>query len=84
MVAAVNPVLLLDVLPADILELTMVVLVPADGAAPLLLPKEGVLGEVALNNTYPEAVAPLPGNPAAVQLKATAVFELVVAVKLLA
>ena len=50
-------------------ELTMVVLVPAVGAAPLLLPSEGVLGDVARSNTYPVAVAPDDGNVAADQLR---------------
>ena len=40
-----------EVAAPEILELTIVVFVPAVGAAPLPLPKEGVLGEVARNNT---------------------------------
>ena len=40
-----------DVAAPEILELTIVVFAPAAGAAPLPLPKEGVFGEVARNNT---------------------------------
>ena len=50
-------------------ELTIVVLAPAVGAAPLLLPSEGLLGEVARNSTYPVVVAPETGKVAALQFK---------------
>ena len=45
------------------------VLAPAVGAAPLLLPKEGVFGEVARKRIYPDALAPETGKVAAVQLR---------------
>ena len=77
--AAVKPELLVEV-PVNV-ELTIVVFAPAVGAAPLLLPKEGVLGEVARNNTYPVVVAPDTGKVAALQLKLMLLDEDAVAVR---
>ena len=48
----------------NMVELTMVVLEPAEGAWPVVLPNDGVFGAVALNKTYPFAVAPDPGKVA--------------------
>ena len=64
-----NPLLEAEVAEPAMVELTIVVFAPAVGAAPLLLPREGVFGDVARNNTYPVTVAPEPGKVAVVQVK---------------
>ena len=74
--------MLVDVPVSD--ELTIVVFVPAVGAAPLVLPKEGLLGDVARNNTYPVVVAPETGKVAAVQERLTLLEDVADAVKPLA
>ena len=66
---AAKPLLEAEIAAPEMDELTIVVLAPAVGAAPLLLPSEGVFGDVARNNTYPVTVAPEPGKVAAVQVK---------------
>ncbi len=70
-----KPVLACEVASSAMVDETMVVFVPAVGAAPFPLLKLGVLGEVARNNTYPLVVAPLAGKEAAAQLTVKAVLE---------
>ncbi len=66
----------------EIVLLTIVVLEPAVGEAPFEFPKVGVFVEVALNSTYPDALDPVEGNVAAVQLKSILLGELAFAERL--
>jgi hypothetical protein len=76
-----RPLLEVVVAAPEIEELTIVVFAPAEGATPLPFASDGVLGEVALNNTYPVAVAPETGNVAAVQLKSILLEDVAEALK---
>ena len=58
-----------------IVELTMVVPAPGEGACPLLEANVGKVGETALNSTYPLEVAPMAGNCAASQERSSCVVE---------
>ena len=79
-----NPEFEKETSPSPIVLETMFVLAPAVGALPFTLPKAGVFGAVARNNTYPFADAPEDGKVAAFQDRSMLLDDVAVAVKLVA